>query len=406
MISKQKIFFCVILSLNLTKTSFSEEKFEAMIASVDSEAITTYDLSERIKLVLKSLELEDNIKNRDSVRERVLELLIIEKLKKIEANKAKILIDDDEVIEFASVVYNFPLENFQDFKSFLESENIEFEIVLEQIKNELLWKKLSQQMFASKITINSADIDAIINNYKNKIGKIEYNYSEITLLNDKTGDWKTSEKKLKTVISLIESGTSFELIASKFSDSSTSVKPSKSDWSLEDELDVETRKILENMNSGDIHKNLRIKDGYKIIKLNKKRRFGNQNSKFSFLKFSSFGKNEIENLSLSTTDCNSFDKMELNEEIKFLDLKNILAKDMSKVFLEQIEVTKVNNFTEVFEVNNEYNILLICKKDESDVQPISREIVERRAFSKKFNQLSNTYLSNIRKSANIKFFNK
>ena len=406
MISKQKIYFCVVLFLTLTKTSLSEEKFEAIIASVDSEAITTYDLSERIKLVLKSLELEDNIKSRDSVRERVLELLIIEKLKKIEANKANILINDDEVIEFASVVYNFPLENFQNFRSFLENENIDFEIVLEQIKNELLWKKLSQQMFASKITINSADIDAIINSYKNKIGKIEYNYSEITLLNDETGDWKTSEKKLKTVISLIKSGTSFELIANKFSDSSTSVKPSKSNWSLEDELDIETRKILENMNSGDIHENLRIKDGFKIIKLNKKRKFGNQNSKFSFLKFSSFGKNEIENLSLSITDCNSFDKMELNDEIKFLELEDILAKDLSKLFLEQIEVTNENSFTEVFEANSEYNILLICKKEESKTQPISREIVERRAFSKKFNQLSNTYLSNLRKSANIKFFNK
>ena len=59
----------------------SEEKFEGLIVSVDSEAITTYDLSERIKLVLKSLKLEDNIKNRDSIRDRVLELLILEKIR-------------------------------------------------------------------------------------------------------------------------------------------------------------------------------------------------------------------------------------------------------------------------------------------------------------------------------------
>ena len=40
------------------------------------------------------------------------------------------------------------------------------------------------------------------------------------------------------------------------------------------------------------------------------------------------------------------------------------------------------------------------------MKAIPRDIVERQAFSKKFNQLSNTYISNIRKSANIKFFNK
>ena len=41
------------------------EKFEGLIASVYSDAITTIDLSERIKLVLKSLNLEDNIKKSD-----------------------------------------------------------------------------------------------------------------------------------------------------------------------------------------------------------------------------------------------------------------------------------------------------------------------------------------------------
>ena len=44
--------FChVFLLPNLL---IAEEKFEALIASVNSEAITTYDLSQRIKLVLKS----------------------------------------------------------------------------------------------------------------------------------------------------------------------------------------------------------------------------------------------------------------------------------------------------------------------------------------------------------------
>ena len=55
------------------------EKFEGLIVSVNSNVLTTYDLSQRIKLALKALDLEDNIANRDTVRERVLELLILEK---------------------------------------------------------------------------------------------------------------------------------------------------------------------------------------------------------------------------------------------------------------------------------------------------------------------------------------
>ena len=45
----------------------SIDKFEGLIVKVNSSILTTYDLSQRIKLALKALELEDNISNRDNV---------------------------------------------------------------------------------------------------------------------------------------------------------------------------------------------------------------------------------------------------------------------------------------------------------------------------------------------------
>ena len=277
-------FFICLLVIFSFKIILADQKFEAIIASVDSEAITTYDLSERIKLVLKSLKLEDNIQNRDSVRDRVLELLIIEKLKKIEAKKAEISADKDEVIELASAIYSFPVEEFEEFELFLENENIDSEVVVEQLRNELLWKKLSQQMFATKITINSSDIDAILNNYNNKVGKIEFDFSEIIFLNEGPNDWQSSEKKMKTVISLLDSGTSFELLANKFSDLNPQGNKIKAGWIFEDSLDSNTKEVLHSMNPGDIKTNIKINNGFKIIKLNRKRRFGNEEIKFSFFK--------------------------------------------------------------------------------------------------------------------------
>ncbi len=406
MIFKNFIFSLIFLIPLIYKISLADEKFEGIIASVDSEAITTYDLSERIKLVLKSLKLKDNITNRDSVRERVLELLIIEKLKKIEAKKADITANNDEVIELASVVYSFPVEEFDEFKLFLENEKIDSEVVIEQLRNELLWKKLSQQMFASKITINSDDIDGIINNYTNKIGKIEYDFSEIFFLNQNSNDWEISKKKMNTVLSLLDSGTSFELLAQKFSDINPQQNQLKTGWVLEDSLDTLTRDTLKNMETGEIKKNIKINNGFKIIKLNKKRKFGNEGAKFTFLKFSSVNQELIKNLSELNLNCNNIDENKINEEIKFLKIQDMIAKDLSDFFLSQIESTSENSFTKIFELDGDYNLLFVCEKNDSESSHISRETIERRVFSEKFNQLTNTYLSNIRKSTNIKFFNK
>ena len=399
-------FFICLLVLFSFKITSADQKFEGIIASVDSEAITTYDLSERIKLVLKSLKLEDNIKNRDSVRDRVLELLIIEKLKKIEAKKAEITANKEEVIELASAIYNFPVEEFEEFELFLEDENIDSEVVVEQIKNELLWKKLSQQMFATKITINSADIDAILNNYKNKVGKIEFDYSEIIFLNEKPNDWESSQNKMKTVISLLDSGTSFELLANKFSDLNPQGNKLKTGWIFEDSLDSDTKEILNSMNPGDVKTNIKLNNGFKILKLNKKRRFGNEEIKFSFLKFSSINKKAIQNIYKKNINCKNIEKSKIKGEIKFLKFKDMALKDLSNLFRKQLDVSDEKSFTQVFELDGEYNLLYVCEKKASKSNGISREAIERTAFSKKFNQLTNTYLSNIRKSTNIKFFNK
>ena len=395
-----------LIFLFFFKITLAEQKFEGIIASVDSEAITTYDLSERIKLVLKSLKLEDNIKNRDSVRDRVLELLIIEKLKKIEATKAQITAGKDEIVELAAAIYNFPAEEFEEFELFLENENIDAEVVVEQLKNELLWKKLSQQMFASKITINSADIDAILNNYKNKVGKIEFDFSEIVFFNQELNDWESSKKKMETVISLLDSGTSFELLADKFSDLNPQGNNLKTGWIFEDSLDSETKEILNNMSPGDIKTNVKISNGFKILKLNRKRRFGNEQIKFTFLKFSSFDKKQIQNMYESDISCENIKESEIEDEIKFLKIKDMASKDLSDLFLKQLDISEEKSFTEVFELDGEHNLLYVCDKKISTSDSISRETIERRAFSKKFNQLTNTYLSNIRKSTNIKFFNK
>ena len=400
MISKLKLLLLLSL-IYFTHSSKSEEKFEGLVASVDSEAITTYDLSQRIKLVLKSLKLEDNIKNRDSVRDRVLELLIIEKIKKIEANKAQVITNTQEVREFASIVYNFPIEDFDDFRLFLEEQNIDFEIVEEQLRNELLWKKLSQQLFSSKITINSVDIDAIINNYKNKVGKLEYDYSEINFVNDKFNNWESSKKKMENVIALLNDGTSFDLVAEKFSDTNR-----KAGWTLEDSIDSTTKEALSNMKIGEIKKRIKTNNGYKIIKLNKKRTFGREQIKISFIKFSSIDKSKVESLKKLDVDCNNPENISNDSSVKELNVKDVMAKDISADYLKYLEDTSENNFSQLFEVDDEYNLIYVCNKSEEGSPLISRESVERRAFSKKFNQLSNTFLSNVRKSANIKFFNK
>ena len=383
----------------------SIEKFEGLIVSVNSNVLTTYDLSERIKLALKALDLEDNISNRDNVREKVLELLIIEKIKKSEAAKENINHTKDELIDFASLLYNFPREQFEEFKLFINEENsIDVDILMEQLSAELMWKKLLQKKFSSKIIISQQEIEKILNDEKKKQGKYEYNFTEVFFENKTNNDWSESKKKLKNFVSLLDQGISFNNLADKYGFGNEN-QDSELNWTIEDNLDIEVKKILTEMKEGDISKEIKVNDGYKIFKLNRKRIFGYEMLKYSFIKISSF---EIENLDFSkfsSISC-SDDKFNINEKISAIKLTDVVANEMVNVYLEKLEKLENGKFSTVISHDNQFSVLKLCDKKNELNQVEQRNKIQNNLYAKKFNQLASTFIANLRKNANIKYFNK
>ena len=385
---------------------FSQEKFEALIATVNSEVVTTYDLSQRIQLALKSLQLEDTIKNRDSVRERVLELLILEKIKKNEAVKNEVSYTDDELIQFASILYNFPKDKFEDFKSYIETEELDIDVLFEQLSSELLWKKLVREKFSSLITINENEIDKAINEIKQKQGKIEYNLTEILFESSNQNYENEVQNKIDKFLSLLDQGISFSTLAKKFSDTNTQEIDENLNWVFEENLDNQTRGILMNMKSGEISNKIKIENGYKIIKLNKKRIVGNKRIKYSFIKISSLFADSISLVNKELFKCNEPIPV-LPDDISAIKIEDVYSNELSDVFRQGIEATEKFKFSRLIENNGEFSLLMLCSIDQEEKSNIpTRDQIENKLYTNKFNQLTNTFIANLRKNANIKFFNK
>ena len=404
------IFFFFLNFIDLKKglsdESLEDEQFEALIASVNSDVITTYDLSQRIKLALKSLELNDTIENRDTVRERVLELLVIEKIKKNAATKRDIKHTEEELVNFASLLYNFPKEQFDEFKVFIEKENnIDSSILLEQLSSELSWKKLLQEKFSSKIVINKQEIDKILASQKKKFGKYEYNFTEVFFENESNDSWIKTEKKIKKFFSLLDQGIPFDSLAEKYDNNFNKSNETALKWEIEDNLNLEIKESLLGMKIGQVSSKIKVSDGYKIIKLNKKRIFGNQNTKYTFLKVSSFESDKLDFTKFSSIQCND-QKFAINDDITAVKIEDIKASDMISVFLEKLETLEVQMFSSVIEYNNQFSVLKLCDKKNEETEQMKRNKIQSRLYSQKFNQLSNTFLANLRQNANIKFFNK
>ena len=85
----------------------------------------------------------------------------------------------------------------------------------------------------------------------------------------------------------------------------------------------------------------------------------------------------------------------------------INSNDLSIIYLEKIRLTKEGEFTDIIENNGEFNKILLCKKTEGNMNLAEEKIkIETKLFNNRYNQLSRTFISNLKRSANIKYLNR
>ena len=137
--------------------------------------------------------------------------------------------------------------------------------------------------------------------------------------------------------------------------------------------------------------------------MNEKRIFGLEAFTYSFIKFSSFNE-DLNELKSKNISCESKEDNFNLEDISFVSIENIKANELLEIFHDELKKTDIGFFTDIIEISGENNILLVCDKFDKENQIVNREKIETKIFSEKFNQLANTYLTNLRKNINVKFF--
>ena len=149
-----------------------------------------------------------------------------------------------------------------------KSNNVSFEVFLEEIDTELKWRKLIYRKFQNKIEINPIEIDREIENISKSQKKIyEYNLSEIEILDNERN---SESEEINQIYSEIKD-FGFENAVLKFSISPSSSKNGNLGWINSQSLSNEFLSVLNKMKVGEI--SLPIKKQNKIIflKLNDKR---------------------------------------------------------------------------------------------------------------------------------------
>ena len=254
------IHLVLIIFFNGTKSFSLENK---ILLKIDNQIVTSIDVTNEYKYLIA---LNPNLKK--SKKEDIIQFsknsIIQERIKKIEIEKNfnNPNISQKFIEKILKNVYSkIGITNLDDFKKYLNNNNVDYKNVKNKLINEALWNELIIIKFSSKIKINEKKLRDKINNDKfiksYLLSEIFFEVSNINDLDDKF-------QKISNAIN----NKGFDFAALKYSVASTSNLGGKLDWINENSLNKAIKMAINNLKINEFTKPVVLPGGFLILQIN------------------------------------------------------------------------------------------------------------------------------------------
>ena len=259
----KKLFLIFFISFLLIQNSNSIEN--KIVFKIDNEIITSIDIEgERNYLIA----LNPNLKKLDN--REIIEIskrsIIREKIKKIEISKRLKSTDIPETLleDLIKNIYKkLGINNLEDFKKYLEINNVEYSNTLKKIKIETLWNELIFAKYGKKLKVNTIQLkEEIIKNKENEIKS--YLLSELLF---EVSQSENMDNKYNEIVKTIND-IGFDNAVLKYSVSATNSMGGKLDWISENSLNKNIKKLLNTKEINEFTEPITVPGGFLILKIN------------------------------------------------------------------------------------------------------------------------------------------
>jgi len=268
----KKIFLIILLSFFLIEKANSGIS-DSLFMTVGNKAITKSDVVNEIKILLILNNESYSDEKREQLQDMAIKSIIKRSIKKSEVERVNFLKfnQDDLNMELKKLANKINLD-LDTLKNICASNELDFLLVEDQIKIELMWNSLIFEIYKNRLSINQKEIEEQIKLFQNKKNIEEYLISEILLPPIEKGKIKNEIQNLKKEIA--EKG--FENVARDLSISESSVRGGDLGWINENIISKKIKSSIINTTIGEISEPIILQEGILLFQVRSKRNIENE----------------------------------------------------------------------------------------------------------------------------------
>ena len=242
---------------------------DSLFATVGNKAITKSDVLNEIKLILILNNKIFSEKERKKLKQIAVKSIIKRHVKQIEIERNNFLEFNQQDVkkEILRLANNINVD-VETLKKICASNQIDFSIIEDQIKIELLWNSLIFQLYKDRLSVNLDEIDEQLKLIQNKKEIEEYLISEIVIKPVEKDKLESVIRELKNKIKI----EGFESVAISLSISDSASRGGNLGWIKENLISKKLLSILANTPLGNISEPILLPRGILIFKVRNKRK--------------------------------------------------------------------------------------------------------------------------------------
>ncbi|MHB1247320.1 MAG: peptidylprolyl isomerase [Sulfuriferula sp.] len=262
------------------RTALPIKPLDSIVAVVNDDVITRYDLDEHYDRAVQQLKARNiPLPARPVLEKQLLERMINDRIQLQLANQTGIRVDGptlDKALDRIAAQNNMNLEQF---RSALAKEDIPFDKFRSDIRNEITLQRLQEREVDSKVNITEAEVDTYLENQAKQGQEDEYNFDHILVRIPEaatTEQIQQQRARAQMILDQLQKGADFAQLSASYSDASNALDGGNVGWRRASQLPQPFIDVLTKLQPGQVSDIIRSSNGFHIIKLVDKR---GQNSK-------------------------------------------------------------------------------------------------------------------------------
>ena len=393
---------------------------ESVAAIVNDDIVSTYDLVQRMRLLVLTAGMQPTQENlpqlqREALRGLIEERLELQELRRVEReNKIEIIASDADVDEaIADMARGANNMTAEQLVAQLRAAGIGPETLRAQLRAEISWQGYISGRFRSRLRIGRDQIKATLDRLAAQATKPQYQISEVYIEASRVGGMQVAYQGAQTLIDQMQQGAPFPAVARQFSSSPTAANGGDAGWIGSGEMPPEVDAVLDQMRAGQLSPPIATGEGVYIIYLREKR--AGSSVQMVTLKQIAVPLPEdasaeqvqaaagtLEGLRSKVTGCADLEaKAGADPDVLAGDLGEAEITGLAEGFQQAVNTTPDGQLSQAIRTPLGLHLVMVCGRRTSGAQLPTPEQVEARLMSVQLANISKRILRDLRTSATI-----